>query len=96
MFFIPAYLVLGAVLGATVGCFAAFAFALTLPNESVQPGPDGSPVTVLHDYTAVPIVGGLGGFALGLAGGGLVAARKVAAPTRPVGPSASVGLSRRP
>lgn len=76
VFYVPLYLAIGVLLGATLGYASGAGFALTRPSTSMRPGPDGSPVEVANDYTAVPIIGGLVGAVLGLVGGGLWAARR--------------------
>ncbi len=76
MFFVPLFVVLSAVLGGTFGFFASFALALTLPVDSVVPGPEGTPITVLNDHSAVPIFGGALGIFLGVGVGLLAAAQR--------------------
>ena len=76
VFYVPLYLLLGVVLGATLGYVGAFAFALTRPTTSIQPGPDGAPAEVANDYTAVPTIGGAVGAVLGLVGGSVLAVRR--------------------
>lgn len=73
VFYVPLYLLLGAVLGATIGYVGAFAFALTRPTTSIQTGPDGSPIEVANDYSVVPVIGGAVGAVLGLVAGSLLA-----------------------
>lgn len=76
VFFIPTFLLLGALLGVVLGYFGSLALSFALHAESVVPGPDGAPLTVPNDYTAVPILGGALGCALGIAAGGLLSVRK--------------------
>ena len=73
VFYVPLYLVIGVLLGVTLGYASGAVFALTQPNTSIRPGPDGSPIEIANDYSMVPIIGGLVGAALGLVGGGLLA-----------------------
>ncbi len=44
---------------------AASVLALTLSGSSVQPGPDGVPVTVTPDTSMAPLVGGVVGALVG-------------------------------
>jgi hypothetical protein len=74
--YVPSYLLIGVLLGATLGCAGGAVFGITQPNTSIQPGPDGEPITVANDYTAVPIIGGLVGAVMGLLAGGLLATRR--------------------
>jgi hypothetical protein len=74
--FVPIYLILCVLLGAVIGYAGGVGFALTQPNTSIRPGPEGEPVTVANDYTAVPMISGLGGALIGLLVGGLLAARR--------------------
>ena len=76
LFLVPALLLLGALSGVVLGYFGSLALSFTLPVESVVPGPDGTPTTVLIDNSGVPILGGALGFALGLAAGGLILVRR--------------------
>lgn len=73
--FLPAYLLLGALVGVIVGFCASLALFFALPVESVVPGPDGAPATVLNDTSGVPILGGALGFALGLTAAGFLSVR---------------------
>lgn len=70
------YLLGGVLLGATLGYVGGAVFALTQPDTSIRPGPDGAAITVAHDYSAVPIIGGFVGAMLGLVVGGLLAASR--------------------
>ena len=76
LFLVPALLLLGALSGVVLGYFGSLALSFTLPVESVVPGPDGTPTTVLIDNSGVPILGGALGFALGLAASGLILVRR--------------------
>jgi MYXO-CTERM domain-containing protein len=74
--YVPLYLVTGALLGAALGCAGGFALALIRPSTSVITGPDGTPIRVANDDTAVPIISGLVGAVLGLVAVGMLAARR--------------------
>ena len=76
LFYVPTYLLLGAVLGVVLGYFGSLAMSFALPSESTVPGPDGGPMTIPTDNSAVPIIGGALGLGLGLVAGGLLALRK--------------------
>lgn len=76
VFFIPTFVLLGALFGVILGYFGSFALSFALPAESVVPGPDGAPLTVPNDYIGVPIRGGALGCGLGIAAGGLLSVRK--------------------
>lgn len=76
VFYVPVYLLTGVLLGAVLGGAGGLVFAMTRPDTSVIPGPDGAPVMMAHDYSMVPIIGGLLGAVLGLVAGGESAARR--------------------
>lgn len=76
VFYVPIYLTIGVLLGGVIGSVGALAFASRWPVASVRPGPEGEPVTILNDYSAVPIIGAVIGSVLGLIAGSLLALRR--------------------
>ena len=76
LFFVVAYSTLGIAVGAIFGVVLSLTLALALPGRSEVPGPEGSPITVVNDYTALPFLGALSGATLGLAAGGALAFRR--------------------
>ena len=74
VFLVPLCVLAVVLVGATLGFAGGAVFAAVQPTSSVRPGPDGAPITVSNDYTAIPFVTGLGGAALGLLCGGLLLA----------------------
>ena len=72
----PLYLLTGTFLGLALGFGVGLLLAVVLPTSSVQAGPDGAPITILNDYSPIPLLTGLAGAATGTLTAGLLAAAR--------------------